>query len=903
MFNHRRIRTMTFAAAWFTAGQLAFGGSVAGQEDDASEESNLGQVAELLNESCLDCHGEDSPEGGLNLGPLIAQANTTKLADESLDTWIRIFDRVRQGEMPPDGGLPADQRDEFSSSLKAPLIEIDRQQVAGNGRSVWRRLNRQEYAQSVRELLGAPWLPLEDMLPADGIKHGFNKSGFALDVSHVNMSRYLQAADASLREILVVPPDAPTTIRRYYAREQGAFNRRVHYNPFNRSPERATFPLIGYKADVEVLNDPDRPFTVGDENPEVRDQEAFGVVASSYEPIEVQYSSFIAPHSGRYKLRFRGYTFWAHGEEKRWWRPDREQTSVGRRSEPVVIYSRSPPRQLRRIGEFDFDIQPSTQEIDVWLLKGETIQPDAVRLFRSRPPGGWHNPLAEKDGMPGVAFQWMEAEGPLPNPAATDARKLLFGDLPLIEKKGKLQLASAPDAEQTRGLVGGFLAAAYRTSSPVADSEVARFCDCIDAARASGATPTDALLAGYTAILCSPEFVCVREPAGRLDTQSASVRLSLFLHNSLPKPRSADVSASQLDSTKPSSPGEMSEQAAQEAADQMLDDPRRVRFVQAFLDYWLQLRSINDTSPDENLYSDYYLDDALVDAARSETQLFFDALITENLPVTTLVKSDFTFLNERLAQHYDLPAEEGVHMRRAELPPGSIRGGLLTQASILKVTANGTTTSPVVRGTFVNERILGVEIPPPPPSVPAIEPDTRGATTIREQLDLHRADASCNACHRIIDPAGFALESFDVAGGYRERYRSLPDEPATNTASPSPAEEADDSTEKFGEPVEGFGKNGQPFRFVLGPEVDPSGILPDGQRFSGVRELKKLLAAKPRQLARNLVRQLVTYATGEPPRFSDRDEVERVLDRHQPSGYRIRDLIISVASSNMFLHK
>ncbi|HBE68868.1 MAG TPA: hypothetical protein DDW52_12040 [Planctomycetaceae bacterium] len=893
MFNNHRTHNLILAVGMGTS-ILAGNYRAAGQEKNTPE---LDQAGELLRNSCLDCHSEDSPEGGLNLQPFINQTRHGQLAADSLDEWIRIFDRVEQGEMPPEGGLPPNDRTTFASSLKGPLVELDRQQVAGDGRTVWRRMNRQEYAQSLRELLGAPWLPIENMLPADGIKHGFNKSGFALDVSHVNMSRYLQAADASLREILVTESRPKT--KRYYAREQNAFNRRVHYNPFNRSPERATFPLIGYQADLDVLNIPDHPFTVGSNDPEIREQEAFGVVASSYEPIEVQFNSFVAPQSGRYKLRFHGYTFWAHGEEKRWWRPDREQISKGRRGEPVVIYSRSPPRQLRRIGEFDFAIEPSTQEIDVWLLKGETIQPDAVRLFRSRPPGGWHNPLAEKDGMPGVAFQWMETEGPLPNPAAGKARKLLFGDLTLVKKAGKFQLASAPEATDTRRLIAGFLAAAYRSDSPIEDSEVDRFCDVINAARSSGATPTDALLAGYTAILCSPEFVCVRVPSGRLDAQSALVRLSLFLHNALPNQDAREP----LEPSNNQDPGRLDEMSGPEArmlAEEMLNDPHRNRFVEAFLDYWLQLRSINDTSPDENLYSDYYLDDALVDAARSETQLFFDALITDNLPITNLVQSNFTFLNERLAKHYHLPKLEGVQMRRTALPPGSVRGGLLTQASILKVTANGTTTSPVVRGTFVNERILGIEIPPPPPSVPAIEPDTRGATTIREQLDLHRSDASCNACHRIIDPAGFALESFDVAGGYRDRYRSLPDEPSdsgTNKAAKTAA------STNSATPVEGFGKNGQPFRFVLGPEVDPSGTLPNGQHFSGVRELKQLLAARPRQLARNFVKQLVTYATGQPPRFSDRDEVERILDQHESSEYRVRDLIIAVASSDMFLHK
>ena len=173
-------------------------------------------------------------------------------------------------------------------------------------------------------------------------------------------------------------------------------------------------------------------------------------------------------------------------------------------------------------------------------------------------------------------------------------------------------------------------------------------------------------------------------------------------------------------------------------------------------------------------------------------------------------------------------------------------------------------------------------IPPPPPSVPAIEPDTRGATTIRDQLALHRADESCNVCHRIIDPAGFALESFDVAGGYREAYRSFQED---------------------AQPITGFGKNGQPFTFTNGPAVDPSGELPGGRAFADVQGLKRLLLADERSIARNLVEKLVTYATGAAPRFSDREEIESILDRNAANGFPLGSLIAEIATSQMFLNK
>jgi hypothetical protein len=205
----------------------------------------------------------------------------------------------------------------------------------------------------------------------------------------------------------------------------------------------------------------------------------------------------------------------------------------------------------------------------------------------------------------------------------------------------------------------------------------------------------------------------------------------------------------------------------------------------------------------------------------------------------------------------------------------------MTQASVLKVTANGTTTSPVLRGVWIMERILGKAPPAPPASVPAIEPDTHGAQTIRQQLDAHRNQEACAACHAKIDPAGFALENFDVLGGWRDRYRALGE----------------------GESPPGIGKNGQPFRFHLAQPVDASGLLPDGRKFQEIRELKRLLLQDERQLARNLARQLVTYATGAPVRFGDRPAIEKILDRTKASQYGVRSLIHEIVQSEVFQTK
>jgi hypothetical protein len=205
----------------------------------------------------------------------------------------------------------------------------------------------------------------------------------------------------------------------------------------------------------------------------------------------------------------------------------------------------------------------------------------------------------------------------------------------------------------------------------------------------------------------------------------------------------------------------------------------------------------------------------------------------------------------------------------------------MTQAAVLKVTANGTTTSPVLRGAWIMERILGQKPPPPPPNVPAVEPDIRGATTIRQQLDKHRTLETCAACHAKIDPAGFALENFDVMGGWRERYRA----------------------EGEGTPEIGIGKGGQKFTFHNSLPVDASGELPDGRKFRDIHELKQLLLANEKQIARNLARQLAVYATGAPVRFADREPIEQILERASSSHYGVRSLIHELVQSELFRKK
>ena len=871
-------------------------------------------LSPFLQKHCVECHDADTKKGDLDLTALKFDfSNSTNFLK-----WVTVHDRVTSGEMPPKKKARPEAKElaDFSKSLASELTRIETEQTAREGRATQRRLNRYEYENALRDLLHAPWLQVRDTLPEDGESYRFNKIGDALDVSHVQMARYLNAADYALRQAMATHATRPETkTTRCYARDQRSYTGPMKFSVFNTAPERATFPVLGFKGQADVRRG-DAPLT--STNKADRELEGVGVVASAYEPIEPKFNQFRAPVAGHYKLRFNAYSVWVGpGPTNKWFIPDLDNIAKGRRDEPITITAETPPRLLRKLGDFDVTPEPGVHELDVWLLAGEMIRPDAGRLFRSRPGASrWQNPLAEKDGQPGVVFRWMEVVGPIYDEWPTAGHKLLFGDLPMTNKKvatntvaegmgrdrrrnggiggngetntqaqaGETnrfrfeRFVAAPGVEvisknpmrDAEPLLRNFVQHAYRR--PTTDADVKRFLPVVQAALKKGNNFTDSMIAAYTAVLCSPEFVRLEEKPGRLDDYALASRLSFFLWNSAPD----DTLRSRAAHNELHKP-----EVLRAETERLLNSPKSRQFVEAFLDYWLDLRKIVTTAPDANLYSDYYLDDLLEESALEETRLFFTELLRVDLPARNLIASDFTMLNEKLADHYGLPKVDGVALRRVSLPKDSVRGGLLTEAAVLKVTANGTTTSPVLRGAWIMERILGQKSPPPPASVPAVEPDIRGATTIRQQLDKHRNLESCAVCHAKIDPPGFALENFDVMGGWRERYRS----------------------EAGGELAKGLAKSGQKFAFHYALPVDASGEMPDGRKFKDIREFKQLLLANEKQIARNLAKQLATYATGAPVRFSDREQIDAILNRTAASDYGVRSLIHELVQSELFLNK
>lgn len=849
----------------------------------------------FLQMHCLDCHAGQAAEAGLDLNELSFDLSQKAVYER----WVLIHDRVRDGEMPPDSevdgpllGIGESVRPHAIQSDDGAFVSVARNWLGElgialakqgartrqlQGRAVVRRLNRYEYENALRALLDAPWLQVAHLLPEDGIDHLYNKVGERLDMSHVQLTEFLRVSRLAIESAVQSAAHRSTT-RKFYARDEPAMRGYLHYRFGQQAATRAIVPLTGLSVDKAVIRKQSPP-SVGDTDPVRREQEAMGVFSGVYSATtKYDFSRISAPVDGRYRVRLKTYTFTAgpngasggddhglSGGRRAWWRPDRNVATVGRRSEPVTLYALSAGGDSRWLTAFDALPNPSVFECVVALRKGENLRPDASRLVRTRP--GWSgNPNATPDGVPGVAFQWLTVEGPLSPQWPPASYQRVFGQLPFAIKEGIVKASSQDPQQDATRLLSEFFRLATGNSDPKA---VTPFVDIFQSSIELGDDFSAALISAMSAVTVSPEFLFLQSQPGKLTEAQLRKRLAYFLWNGPPTEFERTVEIG-------------SDDALGRAVDRLLDNPRAQRFVDAFLDYWLDLREINTNTPDAQLYPDYYLDEWLTESSVLETREYFKELIDADLPATHLIDSDFAFVNERLALHYGLPAQQGVALRRVPLPKDSVRGGLLTQASILRVTANGTTTSPVIRGAWVVKRLLGEEIADPPSGVAAVEPDIRGAKTIREQLEKHRSLESCNACHAKFDAVGFALESFDVAGGGRSRYRSMGAE---------------------GEPVVGLGKNGHAFQFKLSQTVDCQARLRDGSEFEDIVQLKRLLVGEERRLARNMAKQLIVYATGAPITFEDRQQVETILDRCAERRYGLRTMIHEIVQSRLFRNK
>ncbi len=421
------------------------------------------------------------------------------------------------------------------------------------------------------------------------------------------------------------------------------------------------------------------------------------------------------------------------------------------------------------------------------------------------------------------------------------------------------------DAEQ---ILGRCLPTLFRR--PVDGTEIASHLGMVRAAIESGESFQKGLRQALKMALCSPQFLFLEETGdSHIDSYALASRLSYFLWSSAPD--SELLGLAERDNLR-------EPLILRQQVERLLSDPRSKAFKQNFTGQWLGLREIDFTAPDEKLFPEF--DELLKISMVAETEAFFQELLDQNLSIMNFIDSDFVMLNGRLATHYGIDGVRGQMIRKVMLPARSVRGGVMTQGSVLKVTANGTHTSPVLRGAWVMQNLLGISPAVPPPNVPAIEPDARGAVTLRQQLAKHRDQQSCAICHDKIDPPGFALENFNAIGGWRDHYR-------TTGEGKRPTLRRAPFTFNY-------------VRYKIGPPVDASGETEDRTPFHDVREFKAWMLKDKSAIARGLTRKLMTYGLGRRMGFADRDAIQQIAASVQKQGYGFRDLIHLIVQSDLF---
>lgn len=823
--------------------------------------ADLSKAQNFLQQHCVKCHDEQTQEGGLNLSVL-----STDLEDNSTRTqWIHIFDRVNKREMPPQGeDLPEHERESLLNDLEPSLHESDLKDVMGNGRGPMRRLNRDEFEQNLRHILQLPDLSVRDILPEDRTGHHFNKTTAVLDVSRVQISAFLDAAESSLQQAIASGMQPPPSIK----------FRALATQMFAEAETFGNKEAMFYAKDNKML-----PMD-GGQLAELRRSRMhdpaveMALFRSAHWPYYGYPHGFIATLAGRYKVRFSARSVLQ--------RPG-FILEPGKTPVPMTFRARKPSGpdvsgDVRATGGI-MDVLPESSifETTILLKPGETFEYSLLGLpvplarnVNNGPPEYRFPPFPE-GGQPGVAFQWIEVEGPISSETWPPAsHQVLFDSLP-IQPSGPgatlpVDVISEHPQEDARRLLRRFADLAAR--QPVSDEQREPFERLVQTRLMQGDSFAAAMIAGYKAFLCSGHFLFLQEPVQK-DGFAIASRLSHFLTNTRPDDQLLKLARS----------GELLDPTVLKAeTHRLIATPNFDHFVRSFTDYWLNLRYVYRDEPDVRLYPEYRFDNYLVESMEQETRAWFTALLKENRPISEIVDSDFVFANDRLAAHYGLSPISGSHIRKMKLAEGSPYGGLLTQAAVLKVTSNGTTTSPVVRGAWIMDRLLGDPPPKPPASVPAVEPDIRGAATIRELLALHTKSESCATCHARFDPVGLALEEFDIFGAQRTHYRGL----------------------GTGEGVTGIDRAGHDFAYTLTQAVDSSGKLLDGETFQDIDQLKAILQQHARQLARNLLHQFTVYATGTPVRFSDRREIELMLDQCAEGGYLAGDLLDSLIQSRIF---
>jgi hypothetical protein len=839
-------------------------------------------IEALLDQSCLECHDDDTKKGNFSIESLGLGIN-----EGNADAWLKCLEQIERGFMPPKGKeQPTEElRNMAMLDLERRLISFETQEKNDPSQTVFRRLNRSEYFNTVRDLLKieAGSDPTSEF-PGDVRSHGFASNGEKLVTSNFLVRKYLDAAEDLVARAVHFEPEPEVRkwemlppFDRTRGQEQGqaaAYYKKLgQAQPYQDLCQRigaGGAPFGGYHPldDVSDEGVPEAGWYKVQLHVEAKFRNSFKYeYFTRWKPLwdgsePIRLSLFTATLQGIDHANKEARDFSAIHEQSSqrhiatWDLPDDQEVWVEAKmwlekgQFPRIAFPNGPTNSNYRMNTYFKD-----------LAKG-TMTPNAYAEFEEtlKKHGGWFSfHLGES---PRVRVYKIEMEGPLNEVWPPKSHRSIFGDKPFR-------------AGETEEVLARFAAKAWRR--PLREAELVSILSLVQDASKAGTPPETAVQEGLKAILCSPAFLYREEKEARLDNFEIASRLSYFLTTSMPDEELMCLASK----GRLSDPGMLRQQALR-----LLGESSSDAFVEDFLEGWLRMDKLGSMAPDPHLFRVYY-DDRLEPAMRKETQLYFRHLLDSNLPVREFLDSDYTFANHKLAGFYNIKEAEFAKFQ-AEPRPGlpnyylrqdgegdspstrfariqftdKRRGGLLGQASVLTLTANGVDTSPVIRGVWLIENILGTPPPKPPPNVPAIEPDIRGAKTIREQLHKHRENTACKTCHAHIDPPGFALESFDAIGKQRGHY-----------------------------PM------GNPY-----PPVDPSGEY-EGTQFSDVVGFKQILLKKEGQFSRCLVEKLLVHALGRDLGVADRPHVRAILECAKPQGYRLKDLVLGVVESELFARK
>ncbi len=790
------------------------------------------EIQSLIDESCLHCH-DSATQTRLDFEALSHEYSDA----DTFAMWERVFDRLSAEEMPPTSEPPLNppQRAAVLATLEERLLSHNLQEQATAGRVRARRLTKLEYGYTIQDLLKID-LDVTSEIPDETSADSFDTVGASQRLSAIHLESYLRAADKALQEAIRLERNPQKTNRTNYA-----WLAEWHDKPLDQGG--SVTRKLDNSEGIALFRDID--YLTG-----------------------FQFAAFAgtaAPTGGVYRLT----------AELAAIQTDQPLTAK------LIIKSPSGGARLALATDI-LPGDPQSISAEAYLWPGDTA------YVTYEDPNSASGAIFTAGGArhyqgPGLAIHSQEVEGPLSESWPPPSTRLLLHGMELVEKPSLLGVLgglfgqsktdnagfeakpSLSPQEHVKAILDHVAPLALRR--PLADAEVQAFAALAQPAIEQGQAMESAIRVPIRSLLASPQFLLFDEQPGELDDYAFANRLSYFLWKSMPD----EELFSLADEQRLRQPAVLATQV-----ERMLSDRKSRRFVDDFLGQWLRLHQVNVTTPDDGLYPEF--DEILASAIPKETQLFFVELLNENLGIHNLIDSDFVIVNRRLAEHYGIPDVQGQEMRRVSLPAESPRGGVLTQAAILKTTANGTNTSPVMRGNFVLANFLGDPPPPPPPNVGSIEPDTRGQTTIREILAAHREIDTCNQCHREIDPPGFALESFDPIGGHRTHYRISGGEYSSG----------------------GFVTKLPPKQ---GPAVDPSGVTSDGKPFGNITEFKRLLKNHSDKVARNFIEKLVVYATGAEIQFADRQEIDAVFEELRSGDFGVRDIVHAVVQTRMFRHK